>query len=326
MDNTKPSKPSYFKSDEFRLFMGRYGIGVILIIMLAFLIVFVPSFRAPNNFMNVLKQVAINGMITYGMCIVITTGGIDLAVGSQCALVACILGQLIMRMNMNVPLACIIAVLCCGAFGFVNGFFVAKFNMFPFVVTLSTQLIIRGVAQVISKASAISMTNALFKKVYLGYISKIPFPVFLLIVVTILMYIMLHWTKLGRYILATGGNERAAIASGVSVFWTKVSAYTISGLLSGIAGCILTSKTSSAQSNLGVGYETDAVAACVIGGTSFAGGVATVPGCLIGILVIGFIYNGMNLIGVNSYFQTITKGSMIIIAVMLDMVMNKKNR
>ncbi|MDR1801556.1 MAG: ABC transporter permease [Lachnospiraceae bacterium] len=322
----KGSKSIYTNKDELRLFMGKYGIGVILFVMLIALIITVPSFRTTSNFINILKQVSINGMIAYGMCVVIATGGIDLAVGAQCALVACLLGQFIMKMGMNVLLSCALAVLFCAALGFVNGFLVAKFNMFPFVVTLSTQLIIRGLAQVISSAQAISMTNAQFKLVYLGMVGPIPFPVVMLFVVTILMYMILHWMKLGRYILATGGNEKAAIASGVSVFWTKIAAYVISGFLSGVAGVILTSKTSSAQSNLAVGYETDAVAACVIGGTSFAGGVATTPGVLIGILIIGFIYNGMNLIGVNSYYQTIVKGIMIIAAVLLDLVMNRKNR
>lgn len=312
------------RKDEFRMFMGKYGIGVILFFMLVILMVVEPSFRSPSNFINIAKQVAINGMIAYGMCLVITTGGIDLSVGAQTALVACLLGQFIMKMNMNVVLACVLSVLIAGFFGFVNGFLIAQFNMFPFVVTLSTQLIIRGLAQVISNAQAISMTNALFKKVYLGVVAKIPVPVIMLLIVTVIMYILLHWTRLGRYILATGGNEKAAIASGVSVFWTKIAAYTISGIMAGIAGVILTSKTSSAQSNLGVGYETDAVAACVIGGTSFAGGIATIPGVLIGILIIGCIYNGMNLVGVSSYYQTIVKGVMIIAAVMFDMIVNKK--
>lgn len=319
-------KTGIVRKEEFTMFMGKYGIGVILLFMLVILMIVEPTFRTPSNFVNIAKQVAINGMIAYGMCLVITTGGIDLSVGAQCALVACLLGQFIMKMGMNVVLACVLSVLICGVFGFINGFLISKFDMFPFVVTLSTQLIIRGLAQVISNAQAISMTNASFKKIYLGVIGKVPVPVIMLLVVTVIMYILLHWTRLGRYILATGGNEKAAIASGVSVFWTKIAAYTISGLMAGIAGVILTSKTSSAQSNLGVGYETDAVAACVIGGTSFAGGIATVPGVLIGILVIGFIYNGMNLIGVSSYYQTIVKGLMITAAVMIDMTMNKRRK
>lgn len=307
-----------------RIFMGKYGIGVILFIMLIVLMIVEPSFRSTNNMINIAKQVAINGMIAYGICLVITTGGIDLSVGAQCALVACLLGQFIMKSKMNVLLSCFLAVIITTALGALNGLLIAKFRMFPFVVTLSTQMVIRGLAQVISNAQAVSMTNAAFKKVYLGILGGIPVPVVMLLVVTVLMYILLHWTKFGRYILATGGNEKAAVASGVNVFSTKVYAYAISGLLAGIAGVILTSKTSSAQSNLGIGYETDAIAACVIGGTSFAGGVATVPGVLIGIFIIGCIYNGMNLVGVSSYYQTIVKGMMIIAAVLFDQLMNKR--
>lgn len=317
-------KKGLFGKDSTRIFMGKYGIGVILFFLLIILLIVEPSFRSTSNLINIAKQVAINGMIAYGMCLVITTGGIDLSVGAQCALVACLLGQFIMKNQMNVLLSCVLAVIITTALGCVNGILIAKFNMFPFVVTLSTQLVIRGLAQVISNAQAISMTNAQFKEIYLGVVGRIPIPVILLFVVTVLMYIMLHWTKRGRYILATGGNERAAVASGVNVFQTKVYAYAVSGLLAGIAGVILTSKTSSAQSNLGIGYETDAVAACVIGGTSFAGGVATVPGVLIGIFIIGCIYNGMNLVGVSSYYQTIVKGLMIIAAVLFDQLMNKR--
>ena len=139
------------------------------------------------------------------------------------------------------------------------------------------------------------------------------------------MYFMLHWTKLGRYIFAVGGNVNAAIASGISKDRTLISVYVISGFLAGLAAVIYSSKVQSGQSNFGMAYETDAIAAAVLGGTSFAGGIATIPGDVLGIFIIGFIYNGMNMIGVSSYFQTIVKGAVIIGAVMLDMAMNRKN-
>ena len=310
--------------DKFRMFMGKYGIGVVLFIMIIVISIMEPAFRSAKNFINVATQVSINGMISYGMCLVITTGGIDLSVGAQLALVSCILGQFITNFGVTPFLACLIALLASTAFGFLNGFFVARFNMFPFVVTLSTQLIIRGLAQVISGGNAIPLTSETFQHIYSSKVGPIPLPIVILFVVTVIVYIMLHWTKFGRYIFAVGGNVHAAIASGVSEFWTKVGAYTISGLLAGIAGIIFTAKTSSAQSNIGIGYETDAVAACVLGGTSFAGGVATIPGVVMGIFIIGFIYNGMNLIGIESYYQSMTKGAVIIGAVLLDMVLNRK--
>lgn len=313
-------------SDSLRMFMGKYGIGVVLLIMMIAIGIMEPTFATSTNFINVATQVSINGMISYGMCLAITTGGIDLAVGAQLALTSCVLGQTITNMGMNVWVACLISLLVATAFGLLNGVLIAKFNMFPFVVTLSTQLIIRGLSQVISGGKAISLTSDAFKGIYSNKLLGVPIPIVLLLVVSIIMYLLLHWTKFGRYIFAVGGNVNAAIASGVSEFWTKVGVYTVSGLLSGIAAIIFTAKTGSAQSNIGIGYETDAVAACVLGGTSFAGGIATIPGVLMGIFIIGFIYNGMNLIGVSSYYQSIVKGCVIIGAVLLDMVMNRKNR
>lgn len=312
-------------NDEFKMFMGKYGIGVVLLIMMVGIGIMEPSFATKNNFINVATQVSINGMIAYGMCLAITTGGIDLSVGAQLALTSCVLGQTITNMGMNIWLACIIALLVSTAFGFLNGILIAKFNMFPFVVTLSTQLVIRGLSQVISEGKAISLTSNAFKGIYSNKFLGIPIPIVMLLVVSIIVYLLLHWTVFGRYIFAVGGNVHAAIASGVSEFGTKVGVYTVSGLLAGIAAIIFTAKTGSAQSNIGIGYETDAVAACVLGGTSFAGGISTVPGVLMGIFIIGFIYNGMNLIGVSSYYQSIVKGSVIVGAVLLDMLMNKKN-
>ena len=311
--------------EKFRMFMGKYGIGVILLIMMIGIAIAEPAFRTGSNMLNVATQVSINAMITYGMCLAITTEGIDLSVGAQLALVSCTLGQLITNLGWSLPLACIAALGVSTVFGFVNGFLISKFNMFPFVVTLSMQLIIRGLAQVVSGGQAIPLSDATFKQIYSAKLGPIPLPIVILIVVTILMYLLLHWTKFGRYVFAVGDNMQAAIASGVSIIKTKTIAYTISGFLAGIAGIIFTAKTASAQSNIGVGYETDAVAACVLGGTSFAGGVTTIPGVVMGIFIIGFIYNGMNLIGIDSYYQSMTKGAVIIGAVLLDMVMNKKN-
>jgi ribose/xylose/arabinose/galactoside ABC-type transport system permease subunit len=136
----------------------------------------------------------------------------------------------------------------------------------------------------------------------------------------------MHNTKLGRYIYAVGGNINAAIASGVNVYWTQISTYIISGVCCGIAGIIMTSRINAAQPNIGVGYEIDAIAACVIGGTSFSGGVSTIPGTVVGIIIIGLIYNGMNLIGISSYWQSITKGLLVLGAVLLDMFINKKDK
>jgi len=313
------------KQDKMRQLMGQYGIGVVLVIMMIVIAFMEPRFLTLDNIINVATQISINGLLCYGLCICITTGGIDLTVGAQLALTSCIIGQTMTNWGWPAFMAILAGVAVATAFGFINGVLIAKFNMFPFVVTLSMQLVIRGLSQVITGGKAVMITNDWFAKIYSGKLLGIPMPIIIFIIVTVLMYLMLHWTKFGRYIFAVGGNVNAAIASGVSRFWVLVGTYTISGLLAGLAAMIYTSKTGAAQSNIGVGYETDAIAAAVLGGTSFAGGIATIPGDVLGIFIIGLIYNGMNMIGVSSYFQSIVKGLIIIGAVMLDMVMNKNN-
>lgn len=323
---SKDKKILGMNEDTFRMFMGKYGIGIILLGMVVIISIMKPRFIQPSNLLNIFTQISINGLIAYGMCLAITTGGIDLTVGSQLALISCILGVCVGKSNMNIGLACIIGLIATTAFGFINGVLIAKFNMFPFVVTLSTQLIVRSLAQIISGGQAVSLTNASFKAIYSSKLAGIPLPIIYLAIVVVIMYILMHWTRFGRYVYAVGGNVNAAVASGVNVFWTKTLCYTISGLLAGLAGIIFTSKTGAAQANIGVGYETDAVAACVLGGTSFAGGISTAPGVLLGAIIIGCIYNGMNFLQIDGYFQSMTKGIIIICAVLLDMVMNKKNR
>jgi ribose/xylose/arabinose/galactoside ABC-type transport system permease subunit len=309
---------------EFNIFTRRYGITFVMIFMIIALAIVAPTFRTSGNVLSILLQVSINGILALGMVFVITAGGIDLSIGSMLALTSAMVGAVLMRTG-NIFLACICSIAITTVFGFLNGFLVAQFKMFPFVVTLATQLVIRGIAYIVSGGYSQSLANAGFQKIGSGKIFKvIPIPVVILLGVAIIAYMLLHNTRLGRYIYAVGGNINAATASGVNVKRTQIQSFVISGICCGIAGIIMTSRINAAQPNIGVGYETDAIAACVIGGTSFAGGVATIPGTVVGIIIIGLIYNGMNLIGISTYWQTITKGLLVIGAVMLDMFMNKK--
>ena len=326
MDQKKEGKILGLERETWRNFMGKYGVSVVMVIMIIGIAIYNPSFISGRNIMNVVTQISINGMMAFGMCLCITIGGIDLTVGAQLALVGVIMGQLITNMGLPVIVGILVGVSVATLFGFINGFFIAKFRMFPFVVTLSMQLVIRGVAQVISGGKAITFGEEVKNMYYGKLFGAIPYPIVALVVVFILMYIMFHWTKLGRYILAVGGNANAAVASGVSELKIRIICHTISGFLAGIAAVIMAAKTGSGQSNLGVGYETDAVAASVIGGTSFAGGIATMPGVLIGIFIVGFIYNGINMIGINANWQSIIRGLVIIGTVMLDMAINGKSR
>jgi len=305
-------------------FMKKYGITLVLLIMVIVVSIGSPTFRTAANMLSVLQQISVNGVLALGMVFVITSGEIDLSIGSLLALTGVIVGQ-VLKATGSMFLAITIPIIVCAFFGFLNGFLVARFNMFSFVVTLSTQLVIRGVGYILSQGKSMSLAHPDFRKIGLGRIGgTIPNSVLILLGVAIIAYFLLHWTKFGRYIYAVGGNKQAALASGVDVFWTKVGAFVIMGITSGIAGVILTSRINAAQPNIGVGYETDAIAACVIGGTSFAGGVATIPGTLIGIIIIGVIYNGMNLLQIDSYYQVIVKGALIIGAVMLDKFLSRK--
>ena len=308
------------------MFMKRYGIVFIMILMVVILLFSSPNFGTTNNILNVLSTVALNGVLALGMVFVITAGGIDLSIGSMLALASTTIG-VVLQLTGNNALACVAAVMACGILGLLNGVLVAGFNMFPFVVTLASQLVIRGLGYVISGGYSFALANSSFAQIGLGKVADIiPYPILILAAVSVISYILMHQTRFGRYVYAVGGNINAARASGVNIFWTRTMTFVISGIFAGIAGIIMTARINAAQPNIGVGYETDAIAACVIGGTSFAGGVSTIPGTLVGIVIIGLIYNGMNLLHVESYWQMIVKGLLILGAVMMDMALNKRRR
>lgn len=308
-------------------FMRKYGVGLVLLMMVVIMAVVSPVFRTWSNTISILLQVAINGILALGMVFVITAGGIDLSIGSMLALAGSIVGVMLAADASQIPQACALAVVACAAFGFINGVLVAKFDMFPFVVTLSTQLVIRGLAYIITGGYSLTLSSKPFRQIGGGKLfGVIPYPVLVFAFLAIIAFILLHKTRFGRYVYAVGGNMNAAIASGVNVFWTRVYTFIIMGFCAGVAGVIMASRISAGQPNVGSGYETDAIAACVIGGTSFAGGISTIPGTVIGILIIGVIYNGMNLLRINTYWQTIAKGLLIIGAVMLDKAMTKRRK
>ena len=180
----------------------------------------------------------------------------------------------------NNLIACVVCIAICTFFGLINGLLLAKFDLFPFVVTLATQLSIRGIGYLISGGYSEGLSNVKFTNIGIGKSFGIPNAVFFLVAILIVTYILMHQTKFGRYDYAIGGNRAAAIASGVPVFWTTVGTYVFSGFCTGVAAVLMSARINAAQPNIGIGYETDAIAACVIGGTSFAGGISTIPGCM----------------------------------------------
>ncbi|MBZ5959365.1 ribose ABC transporter permease [Leuconostoc gelidum subsp. gasicomitatum] len=299
------------------------GLGPVLaLIVLALLTTAMnPSFLDPNNLLNLLRQVSINGLIAFGMTFVILTGGIDLSVGAILALTSALSAMMI---TSGVPtlIAMLVGIMIGGILGGVNGLIITKGGAAPFIASLATMTIFRGATYVFTNGNPITgkaMNNSfVFQFIGRGYFFGIPVPVILMIIAFIILYVLLHKMTFGRKTYALGGNEKAAFVSGIKVNITKTWIYVISGIMSSAAGMILISRLSSAQPDAGTGFEMDAIAAVVLGGTSLAGGRGRIFGTLIGALIIGTLNNGMNLIGISSFYQQIVKGIVIIIAVLLD--------
>jgi len=298
---------------------GKYGIYFALFILVIFFSIMDSNFLTTGNMTNLFRQISINGIISIGMTFVIITGGIDLSVGSVLALTSTIAALLLVT---GIPFIIVLpVVLMTGILlGMTNGFLIAKLKLQPFIVTLATMTIFRGLTYVLTDGKPISdlTDSAFFSFIGRGDLFGIPVPVIIFILVFVSAYIILNKSVFGRNIYAIGGNEKAARLSGVSVNKIKMSVYVIAGFLATLAGIILLSRLNSAQPNLGVGYELDAIAAVVIGGTSLSGGRGKITGTLIGILIIGIISNGLNILGVPGFYQEIIKGLIILSAVLLD--------
>ncbi|MFV0556859.1 MAG: ABC transporter permease subunit [Lactovum sp.] len=285
-----------------------------------------PNFLTTNNLMNLLLQVTANGFIAFGMTFVILTAGIDLSVGAILALSSALTAGLIAS-NFPVPLA-ILATLLIGAFlGMLNGMLVAFGKLAPFIVTLATMTIYRGATLVYTNGNPITegmSESFLFRYIGQGYLFGIPFPVILMLVVFVILFIILHKMPFGKSVYALGGNEKAAYISGIKINKVTVIIYTISGIMASISGLIITSRLNSAQPTAGASYEMDAIAAVVLGGTSLMGGKGRLVGTLIGALIIGVLNNGLNIIGVSAFWQQVVKGLVILVAVMLDRIKTKE--
>lgn len=308
--------------------LSSYMIYIVLVLMIvAISILSQGNFLRFSNIMNVFRQVTITGTLAIGMTLVLITGGIDLSVGAVMAL-AGVVGSDMAHADSGVPLIVPILIgLAIGLiFGLANGSLIAYLDAPAFIVTLGMTSIARGIAYIYTQGSPIIDLSDEFKFIGQGSIGEVPFPVFIFLGIIVLFVIILHMTKMGRYILATGNNEAAAVASGVKVKRVKLFVYCVLGLLSGYAGLLLSSRTSSAVPNAASGYELDAIAAAVIGGTSTAGGVGTMYGTVVGILILGILSNGLDLLNVSSYIQQVVKGIVIIAAVLLDVINKKRNK
>lgn len=292
-------------------------IGLILLIVV--INIMNSAFLDLSNLLNLLRQVSINGLIAFGMTFVILTGGIDLSVGSILALSSAFTAILITS-GLDPIVALIVGVLGGFLLGVFNGVLVTFGSMAPFIATLATMTIFRGLTLVVTDGNPITNLgdSYMFQLFGKGYFFGIPVPAVTMIIVFIILAIILQKTTFGRHTYAIGGNEVASKISGIKVNRVKILIYGISGLMSALAGAILTSRLNSAQPTAGTSYELDAIAAVVLGGTSLTGGKGRIVGTFIGVLIIGVLNNGLNLLGVSSFYQQVVKGIVILIAVLID--------
>jgi ribose/xylose/arabinose/galactoside ABC-type transport system permease subunit len=297
----------------------RYGIVLAFLALCVVLSFLSPYFLTLNNFFNVLLQASINLVVAVGMTFVITSAGIDLSVGSIVALAGIVMADA-MNKDLGLPVAIFLALLVGAATGFLNGTLITRLRLPPFIVTLGSMSVVRGLALIYSNGRPIYGLPQRELRVISGYIGPVPIPVIIALVVAILAHFVLHYTVIGEYTIAIGGNEEAARLSGINVRRYKVIIYSISGLMCGLAGIILTARLSAAEPIAGMLYELDAIAATVMGGTSLMGGQGTIFGTIIGALLMSVLRNGLNLLNIQSYYQQVAIGSVIILAVSVDML------
>jgi ribose/xylose/arabinose/galactoside ABC-type transport system permease subunit len=296
----------------------RYGIYGVLVLLVIVLAIVSPVFLTGANIINILRQVAVNGIIAVGMTLVIITGGIDLSSGSVLALSAVVATSLAHPGGHGAGLAVAAGIGVGLVMGMVNGVLIARQRLPPFIVTLGMMTAARGLALVYTSGRPVIDLSDGYNRIGGGYLLGIPVPVLVFAGVAVLGGALLHGTRFGRYVYATGGNELAARVSGVSTRGILIRVYALSGALAGLAGIVLSSRVMSGSPSTGVGYELDAIAAVVIGGTALSGGTGRIAGTVAGALIIGVMNNGLDLLNVSSYWQQVAKGVIIILALLLD--------
>lgn len=304
----------------------QYGIVIAFVVLCVALSIASPFFLTTGNLLNVLRQTSINGILAIGMTFVILTRGIDLSVGSIVAL-AGVIGASFATNSMQMAvaggpyhpaLAIGVGVLAGMGCGFVSGVVVSRFAVPAFVATLGMLGVARGLTLLYTGGLPVPNLTPEFRWIGTGAVAGIPVPVIIFFLVFLGAWVVLAHTRYGRHVYAVGGNEKSAKTSGIDTKRVILSVYVISGALAALGGLILTARTGSGLTQAGMAYELDAIAAVVIGGTSLAGGVGSIVGTLFGALIIGVMTNGLQLLGVDAYYQQVIKGVIIVLAVMLD--------
>jgi len=307
---------------KFGEIFSKFGIYIIFLGMVIALTIISPVFLTYGNIINIVRQMSVVGTIAVGMTIIIITGGIDLSPGSVVALVAVVAASFAHPGEYSLLITLFAGAGAGLLAGFINGSLISATGIPPFIVTLGMMTAARGVALLYSGGRPIGNLSDSFRFLGSGYIFGIPVPIIIFAIVALIGHIILNKTTFGKSIYAVGGNEEAAVVCGVNVKKVKLFVYTFGGLTAAIAGMVLTARVSAGSPSSGLSYELDAIAATIIGGTSFNGGVGTITGTIIGALILGTLNNGLDLIGVSSYWQQISKGVIIVGAIILDSLKN----
>ena len=322
------------RSDTFvKKFSGRFlawfkqniGILIGLAALMAIVSLFSESFFTASNMWNILRQISTNALLAFGMTFVILIGGIDLSVGPLLAFSGVFAAYVMGNLGWPIWAAIAGSIILCSMVGMLNGVIVTKTGIAPFVVTLSVQQIFRGFAMLLANGAPIRIRDQGFINIGTTYIGPVAFPVIYMIIIMALCYVVLNKTQFGRHIYALGGNKTAARFAGIRTQRIEVMVYALSGFLAGIAGIVLAARMTAGVPATGDGYECDALAAVVLGGASFTGGIGTIGGTLIGAIIIGVLNNGLNMLNVASFWQYVAKGVVILLAVMVD-VLRKQSK
>ncbi|MGE7930325.1 ABC transporter permease [Lysinibacillus xylanilyticus] len=315
------------KEQGWRKLLSKFGSLLALIILMVILTITSDKFLSVSNLMNIARQSSINSLLGIGMLLPILTAGIDLSVGSILAVSIMVMGIVSVNMQMGAVAGIAVCLLVGAGFGLLNGLLLTKLRLpHPFISTLGTMNIARGIALIITAAAPVAGFPYLVQFLGSEFVGPIPVSFLLVIFVYIIFHIFLTRTQTGRYIYAIGGNKEAARLSGINVDRVLIIVYTISGFMAALAGLVMVGRVNSAFPLAGLSYELDAIAAVIIGGASFFGGVGTVWGTMIGALIIAVLRNGLNLLNVSADFQMTVIGIVIIAAVFVDVLRQRKSK
>lgn len=299
------------------------GILIVLVVMAVIFAIGSNRFLTFNNIISILQQTAIKGVLAVGMTMIIILGGIDLSIGSTVALSSMVAAMLMVSHGPSfIPWAIAVALLIGVICGFANGALISIFNLQPFLVTMGTASLVRGIDYIISGGMSVRGLPKEFINGMNFTNGSIPIPVIILIAVSVIVFLLIKYSKYGRYIYAVGGNEEATRLSGVHVKRVKIITYTLGGVIAAICGIIYLGRLAAADVNAGQGYELNAIAAAAIGGASLAGGKGSISGTLMGAFMLAMLANGLTLLNIQAFYQEAATGLIIIIAVLIDKFSN----